>query len=91
MNIIINKYEWPEKCNVVYLMIMCNVITSESDINVHMSNGFTIDFSKYRTQGKHCVCLKSYNTIFTSFNWQKTYVAFSLSLSSLCFQINNGV
>lgn len=37
------------------LMIMCNVITSESDINVHMSNGFTIDFSKYRTQGKHCV------------------------------------
>lgn len=70
---------------------MCNVITSESDINVHMSNGFTIDFSKYRTQGKHCVCLKSYNTIFTSFNWQKTYVAFSLSLGSLCFQINNGV
>lgn len=48
------------------LMIMCNVITS--DINVHMSNGFTIDFSKYRTQGKHCVCLKSYNTTFTSFN-----------------------
>lgn len=66
-------------------MITHDIITSESDINVYMSNGFTTAFSKYRTQEQKLCFFDILQ--FLPVLIDKNYVPFSLSLSSLCFQI----
>lgn len=70
-------------------MITYDVVTSESDRDAQISNGFTTVFGKYRTREQRLCFFKilQFPLIFIN----KNCVPVSLSLSFLCLQINNGV
>lgn len=70
-------------------MITYDIVTSsESDGDAQISNGFTTVFGKYRTREQRlCFFILQFPLILID----KNCVSVSLSLSFLCFQINNGV
>lgn len=70
-------------------MITYDVVTSESDRDAQISNGLTSVLGKYRTREQRLCFFKI--LLFPLILIDKNWVSVSLSLSFLCFQINNGV